>query len=254
MSGRARGDQYIYGRYNDAIVWPLVALGIGWLLSARRPGDSLLAARRVVPIVVGAMAVTGGVVYVLHSDDIAEAGYESQMIAGMMAYVAGSPRIDILVVTACAIALFGLLAVTALLRSRGHALAVATSLASVLVVGGLRTHDGTGVLVNSGLYAAGAAEFNDVLIDGEPVGVMFVPNDHDPRPKTLRAAQARRAHYYQFFLDEHPMVEVEGPDPDDGIRYVFAPLDDPTMVRAAAVPVWKDPVIPMALWNEEPAE
>ena len=31
MSDRTRTDQLIYGRYNDSIMWPLLAVAIGWL-------------------------------------------------------------------------------------------------------------------------------------------------------------------------------------------------------------------------------
>jgi hypothetical protein len=38
MAGRDRLDNLVYGRYNDAVVWPLLAAGVVWLVLAVREG------------------------------------------------------------------------------------------------------------------------------------------------------------------------------------------------------------------------
>ena len=40
MSGRTRADHRIYGRYNDAVLWPLLIVGIAWLVQLRRSHGS----------------------------------------------------------------------------------------------------------------------------------------------------------------------------------------------------------------------
>ena len=35
MSGSTRPDMFVYGRYNDAVVWPVLLVGVGWVVDAR---------------------------------------------------------------------------------------------------------------------------------------------------------------------------------------------------------------------------
>ncbi len=40
MSDRPRPDQFIYGRYNDAVMWPIIVIGLAWVAGAVRHGIS----------------------------------------------------------------------------------------------------------------------------------------------------------------------------------------------------------------------
>lgn len=244
MSGRTRADQRIYGRYNDAVMWPLIIVGIAWLLSLRhavRPAR--LAAG--VAVIVGLTAAGTYAVDRWHGGEFAESVGVRPMVAGFAPVIGTTNAIPAIEVAVYGMALFVGLVVIALLPRRGVLLAVVA--VAFLVVGGVRTHDGLNTRLNSWQPTTEVAAIEDIVPPDEVLGVKFVRDADDPKVKW--DDQRRRIQLYQFSLPDRLVVRDRGVD--DGIGpFVFAPVGDPELVAAGAKVVWKDPRIMYALWEE----
>lgn len=252
LAGRDTSSFAIYGRYNDAVILPVVAAGAVCLLRRRgwRAGNDGWA------VMLAVLAVTLGLgllVSALHGDSIAE-GVTPPMVAGVAAFAASDSDIDVFRVGLAA-AVIGLAFVgLASVRHRLREVGLLTMVLALLLVGAVRIRESTSLLLNSAVRAQTVVAVRELLEPGERVGVMFVPDDSSPKPTVTLFAQRRRIFAYQFFLVGQGFEAVDGPVATDEIRFIFAPLDDPDLVASGATPVWQDPVILMALWRESSSD
>jgi len=255
MSDRGRPDQLIYGRYNDAVVWPIVVVGLAWF--GRRATRGFERRHLVLVAATGAsILVSGFVVDRLHGDAIREGYGVRGMIAGLLPYVDGSNTLDVWKVSLIATAILATVIALAWLgtvdwlpaRAGTAVLGVGGALCvALLVVAAVRTEDVADLRLNGWTVTAEVAAVDALVPPGEALGVRPVPNSRDPVVEYV--PQRQRFQLYQLFLPERSFVRDRGVDDDVG-PYVFAPLDDPELVDAGARIIWRDPRLRIGLWEE----
>lgn len=246
MSGRTRSDHRAYGRYNDAVVWPLLVIGIAWLLD--RSGGLKIGRRAFAAVSV--IALSGTATWALdrwHGTEWDKGVGVRPMIAGYAPVIGTANEIPAVKVTIWGMAvMLGLLLLSALPK-RGVLLGLVGL--AFLPVAGVRTHESLNTRLNSWEPAAQVSEIEDLVPPGEVLGVKFVPDSEHPKVKW--DDQRRRLQIYQFALPDREVVRDSGVD--DGVGpYVFAPIGDPELTRAGATVLWKDPSIMYGLWQEPP--
>ncbi len=252
MSDRPRADQFIYGRYNDAVMWPIIAVGMAWLAARFRVGfarnDRWLAGGTIVALVVAGWGVDR-----LHGDLIEESYGVRGMIAGILAYVDGADTLHVMQVTliTAGLALAGLaLATIAAWSGPGRAgvATVATVLALVLGIVGLqRTKDVADLRLNGWEASSPVQEVDELVPAGVPLAVRTIPSSEDP--VVSWTTQRQRYQVYQFFLSDRIVLRDRGLDDDVG-PYVFAPVGTEDLVGAGAELLWTDPSVRIGLWRE----
>ena len=108
MSGSTRPDMFVYGRYNDAVVWPVLLVGVGWVVDARNHRRrSLVQALAGVSL---AAMLSGLYVAVAHNDEFrGVVPPQRAMIPGILFGDELGGQINPAMVTLLAIVAFGLL-------------------------------------------------------------------------------------------------------------------------------------------------
>ena len=89
MSDRPRVDHLIYGRYNDAIVAPLSALGLWWLIGCwnqRSRNERMWT----IGVSAALLVELGAFVQVFHKKQLAQSNQVTEMIAGISPFMRGS--------------------------------------------------------------------------------------------------------------------------------------------------------------------
>ncbi len=258
MSGRDRPDQFVYGRYNDAVVWPIIVVGLAWI--GRRATSGFERRHLVLAAATGASILgLGFAVDLLHGDAIRERYGVRGMIAGLLPYVDGGNTLDVwrasLVSAAIFVAVIGIARLAAAERLPAKAVPAVLGLGAVftvalLAVAAVRTEEVADLRLNGWTVAAAVTAVDAIVPPGEPLGVRPVPNSRDPVVKWV--PQRQRFQLYQLFLPERSFVRDRGVDDDVG-PYVFAVLDDPELLEAGARVVWRDPGLRIGLW-QEPAD
>lgn len=255
MADRPRPDQFIYGRYNDAVMWPIIVVGLAWVARRIQHGFD----RRqfaVVAAVAASMISTGLAVDLLHGDAIRERYGVRGMIAGLLPFVDGNDTLHIwrssLMAAALLLGLSGLIA----LARAGWMPSPAT--AGIFVVGAIlvittfavavnRTERVADRRLNGWQVASDVATVNEIVPPGLPVAVRPVPSSREPVVNWV--PQRQRYMLYQLYLPERTFLRDRGVDDDIG-PYVFAPLRDPDLLDVGAELVWTDPGIQVGLWKE----
>lgn len=241
MTDRWRPDQIVYGRYNDAVVAPLVLVGLGVLLVAGMRRLLLDGA-----IVVGAI-IAGGVVLRLTSDDRLQGrGLLRSMVLGLLGYL-GHGRVQVLGVTLAAASLTAVLLATALAVRRGPRTAVVGAVAVVLVLAGfVRTRPIVDTALNTWASASSLADVRGTVL---PPGAM-VRDRIESSGLASKAQQRQRLMLYEFYLPDNTLYR-DGETPRGAwTPYVFAPLDDVDLRAEGARIVWRDPAATIVLWVE----
>jgi hypothetical protein len=248
MSGRTRSDHRIYGRYNDAVLWPLLIVAIAWLVQMRRAHRPARTA--VTFAVLGAATIGAGyAVLEFNREAFAESVGVRPMVAGLMPILGTRGSLPVLRVSIVAVVVLAAVLVAALSTRRGAGLAVLG--VATLVVGGVRTHDALNTRLNSWEPTTQVREIDELIPPDATLGVKFV-RDAD-YPKVDWDDQRRRIQLYQFSLPGHLVLRDRGVD--DGVGpYVFAPVGDRELTAAGATVIWKDPKIQYALWQEPAAD
>lgn len=252
MSDRPRADQFIYGRYNDAVMWPIIAVGMAWLANRYRLGLGRNDRRLAVGTVV-AMLVSGWGVDRLHGDFIEERYGVRGMIAGLLAYVDGSDTLHIWQVTLITTGLTALMLTFVVIANwtgpgRSGVVAVASVVAIVLgVVGVQRTKEVADLRLNGWEASSPVTEVDDIVPAGVPLAVRTIPTAQDPIVSWT--TQRQRYQVYQFHLSDRIVLRDRGLDDDIG-PYVFAPLGTDDLVDAGAELLWTDPSVRIGLWRE----
>jgi hypothetical protein len=242
MTDRWRPDQIVYGRYNDAVMAPVLLAAMGAVAAATR--------RRLLVdglAVVVATAGTGVVLRLTSHDELQAQALLRPMVIGLMPYV-GSGRLAVLGVTVAALVVMavGLAAIAVARGGRLRQFVALTFVALLLVVGYRRTQPRLDAAINTWASARDVEEVRGtVLPPGQPVRGRFITDS------IVRVGVQRlRASLYEFYLPENPLY-VDGRLPDGRwTPYVFAPVDDAELLAAGAEVVWRDPDVAIGLWVE----
>lgn len=241
MTDRSRPDQMVYGRYNDAAMAPILVVGAAALVTAN--------ARRLIvdgTIVIGALVGTGLVLSATRQRDLRAGGMVRSMVLGLLAHV-GDGTVEVLSTTFVAAALAAVISLLALgvgARARAPTLVVAAAL--LVSAGYARTRPVVDAGLNTWADAAAVEEVRGTLL---PAGEM-VRDRIGTSSRVSTGEQRLRAKLYQFYLPANALY-LDG-DLPGGVwtPYVFAPLDDRTLVDAGATVVWRDPTVAIGLWVE----
>ena len=94
MSHRTRTDHRIYGRYNDAVLWPVLIVGIAWLVNLRRTPYRRSAAATLVGVALAIVATSVGIHYVA-GEALADRVGVRPMVAGLAPIIGSASSIDI---------------------------------------------------------------------------------------------------------------------------------------------------------------
>jgi hypothetical protein len=250
MSGRTRTDHQIYGRYNDAVLWPMVVVGIGWLARIRYTAHRRVA----VAVLVGlplAIVAAGFGVHSVAGDALADSVGVRPMVSGLMPMIGSASHIDVSRVVVVSIVVLAVLVIAALSSRRGAALAAVGLI--LLAIGGVRTRDALSLRLNSWVPATEVVAIDELIPPDATIGFRFVPAKD--KPGVSWDEQRRRAQIYQFALPHHRFERDRGTDDEIG-PYVFAPSNDTLMREAGATILWTDPKVKLSLWEEptSPAE
>ena len=248
MSDRPRADQLVYGRYNDAVLWPVVALGVAWLGRGlwgwtrdrdRRPVFGVVA--------VGALLVaTTSLVHQWHAADLQSRATLTHMVPGIVWLSPERGRIDVWPTTIAALVVMTVGIVAVVLGRRTRWLVPAVVVIG-LAAGGLRARIEFGTDANALTVATAVRETSSLLPIGHDVGYSL----SRPSPEIDLDNQRAWAQAYQFYFPDHEFVLDRGPDDDVG-PYVFAPFDDTVMIDIGADEIWADPRSGISLWREPP--
>lgn len=255
MADRGRPDQFIYGRYNDAVMWPVIALGAAWWVQRMRNGFTR-SDRVLVTATIAGIISTGLAVDVLHGDEIRERYGVRGMIAGVLSFVDGNDSLHVWRTSLIAAGLSALIAafvavgrlrpLTSVGRRSVFAIGSALGL-GIMGVAVVRTERVADLKLNGWTPAAEVRAVDEIVPPGMPLAVRPVPSAHDPVVSWV--PQRQRYQLYQLYLPERTFLRDRGVDDDIG-PYVFAPLRDPDLIDAGARLIWKDPAIQIGLWEE----
>jgi hypothetical protein len=240
MADRWRSDQLVYGRYNDAVVGPIVAIGV-LVVFAR------VELRRFVPVAVGAVSAIlagAGLLWVARRDDLATSNGIEPMILGLQPFATSPDSIDVVRIAlwaAPATALLALLSTIA--RTRALVWPAIALTVVMLAVGWART----AAIVDDSWFDAGGggavAELRDgPLADGVAVDFYLAPG----------STSTNRMMLYQFHLPRTEFTVVNDIG-TPGAPLVFARVDGDGLAEAGATIVWRDPRGRYALWRRPDA-
>jgi hypothetical protein len=244
MSSRTRTDHRIYGRYNDAVLWPVLIIAIAWLVNLRRTPYKKSAAAVLIGIM---LAIVGTSVGVQHFDGqaLSDSVGVRPMIAGLEPIVGKATSIDITRVAIVSLVFMAIFIVAALVSRRGFTLALIAL--AFLVVGGIRTRDAFSIRLNSWEPATEVTAIDDLIPPDATLGFRFVLAAD--KPGESWDDQRRRAQLYQFALPHHLFERDRGIN--DGVGpYVFAPTNDKILSAAGGKILWTDPKVKVSLWEE----
>lgn len=227
MSDRWRSDQLVYGRYNDAVVAPIVLLGVAALLGAP-PVRRLLA----IAVASAGATVTGGLVlWSLRRDTLTDSNGLEPMILGLQPFATSPTAIDVVRISVWAAVVTVALALVAQWPWAARRAAVAASLAALVTLAWVRTSD----IIDRSWDDSGDVSAVEALADGVLDDAPTV-DFHLP----LGSTSTNRMMLYQFYLPRTEFVVVHGPD-DATSEYVFARLDAEGVAEPPARLVWTDP-------------
>jgi hypothetical protein len=246
MSHRTRTDHRIYGRYNDAVLWPVLIVGIAWLVNLRRTPYRKSAAAVLIGIALAIVGTSIGIHYIA-GEALAESVGVRPMVAGLEPIIGTASTIDITRVAVVSLLLLVVFVAAALASRRGVALALVAL--AFLVIGGVRTRDALSLRLNSWEPATEVVAIGDLVPPDATLGFRFVLAAD--KPGVSWDDQRRRAQLYQFALPHHRFERDRGIDDDVG-PYVFAPTNDKILEAAGGKILWTDPKLKLSLWMEPP--
>jgi hypothetical protein len=237
MSDRWRSDQLVYGRYNDAIVTPLLVVGLAALFGVvayiRLLATTIAAA--------GLTLATGGLLWALRSEVLSQSNGLEPMILGLQPFATSDTTIDILRISAWSAALtlaLGGLAVVGIRRATPVLVAAATAL--LVALAGVRTSSIVNRYWDDSGDTSAVAELRDsILADGGPVDFFLQPG----------STSTNRMMLYQFYLPRTEFTVVNDLADDGTSPYVFARLREDGLAESGATLVWRDPRGRYGLWE-----
>ena len=242
-SDRGRVDQVMYGRYNDAVVLPVLIVGIAWFVGAAGVRWRL----PVFATTIGVTLATTAYLAFRFGSSIDGDGFVREMVPGLAPFYGSGAAGGVAMPAVLGLIVLFTLGLTTFmprLAATGFA-AVATALVAIAA---MMTHHGLAVDLNHFESAKQVEEVRAMVPPGETIGFRFVPVDE--YSLVLFVHQRFAAQLYQMYLPEHEFVRDEGPNDDVG-PYVFAPRLDPALLDAGAVALWEADDTGMTLWREQ---
>lgn len=243
MAARPQSEHLVYGRYNDAVVWPYLAVGTIWLLARVRDRPTrthLLRSLGPLPFVAVAIAAASVVLLAVRRNELDAPPGLVEMVGGLIPFGASRAALSIAAVTLIAVAAIGVLTLLSFLDRR----VTAAVLVTALLWGGWATHRTTSDRLNLLEYAAVIDEIEPLVPVGTTIGFLFVP---DGASSTPYVTQLYWVHAYQWYLDDFSLVP--GFDLDAiNAEYVLAPDNAPALIDSRASTLWRDPYTFIALW------
>jgi hypothetical protein len=236
MAGRTRTDQAIYGRYNDAVMAPVLLAGI-WSLFAEANRRRLLITAAAVAAVVLA---TTTMLLVWRSTPLdADDGLEP-MILGLQPFIRSDTTIRAVQIAITASAVSAVVAAVAMWSAQRRPMLLASVLVALVIAGSSSTR----TVINRewddrGDYSAVQDVQGGLLADGEPVDYFLSSGSNS----------TNRLMLYQMYLPRHEVTIVDDVLEQVSSRLVFAPSDDPLLAETNATLVWADPDHPFGLWR-----
>jgi hypothetical protein len=237
MADRSRSDQLVYGRYNDAVVTPVLALGLAALIGViplRRL--AVIAASAAVAIV-----AAGGALWGLRSDVLSNSNGIEPMILGLQPFATSATSIDVVRISVWAAALtLGLAGVTLAVPERRQAIAVAVAFGLLVALGWVRTDR---IIDRSWLDSDGVSAVEElrggVLSDGVKVDFHLPPG----------STSTNRMMLYQFHLPRTEFTVVHDPTAGATSPFVFARVSESGFAEAGGDLIWRDPRGRYGLWE-----
>ncbi len=249
LAGRPRADQLVYGRYNEAVFWPILIVGLCWLRRLARSGWSRQRAIDIC-LTIAAVVAIAIVVEVRHGDVLdGDIGLRS-MVPGILPFVGRTDAVPVVRITLTVLAVIAVgMACATWLRNRPTLLTSTAVVAATtaLLVGGVRTHDGEARLLNGWTRMTVVRDIDAIVPADAPLAVKTVRDRLDPSLSWER--QRHRYQVFQLYLPHRTFVRDRGVDDAVG-PYVFAPRDDPELVAAGATVLWEDPTADLDLYLE----
>ena len=244
MSDRARPDHLVYGRYNDAVLPIVVALGAGWLVRTMQTGTLRSVVR---PLALSALvaAQLGFFIWQYHAKQIENSEAIKPMIAGVAPALGTATKLLVLRATCVALLTIVVLLVAAW-QSRSRTLPIALVSAVLLVVSGLAAHHSVEPTRNELESASAVTQIRNTL-SGDEVGVALVPSFAEPSVAPIY--QVAFTLTYEWYIPEMTVNLDLGLDDEVG-PYVFSPDNVLLLPPRGGVIVWEDPERKMALWRE----
>jgi hypothetical protein len=244
MSGRTRADHLVYGRYNDAILWPVVAVGLAWVTSAGW-GATTRARTWTVTAVAVVSVELAVVVNQLHHPQLDQRPIGA-MIPGIVPLMSVLDTAHPVAVTAVALAVAAGLLMAVSSRSPTRS-ALALLVVGVLLVPGAVLVRRVRVANDPEAYAQSVEQVQTVVPRGEPIGFIFqLPEDGAPIPLST---QLNYALMYQWYL-AHNEFKTRA-ELSQSPRYLFGVDGHPVMKARGAQVVWSAPDLWAVLWREE---
>ena len=251
MSDRDRSDQLVYGRYVDAVIWPVAAIGAATVVRFvvdRRRGPAAVGPGTPLVLTVAALAGTFGLVIAWrHGDQLASDIGLRMMVPGLLPYIGGTDGVPVLRITAVAVVVLAGVGVLAR-RGLGRRGAIAATLAVALALGwsGMRVHDAQAHALNTWAIGDAVARIDAIVPDGASIGVLMVSDSENPR--VPYGTQRQRYQVYQLYLLDREIVWERTP-PRFTADFVLAPAGTDALVAAGGRVRWGDPTARMALWE-----
>jgi hypothetical protein len=247
MSDRVRADYVIYGRYNDAIVWPIVGVGLCWVLAA-----GWGATVRFRAWVTAAMAVIALelalLVNQLHHTQLRDLE-QGQMVAGVLPVIAALRSANPIPITFVSFAVCAALFGSTLLRRAPRFATLGLVATAVLVAGGAVVHNDRAKL-NFLEPARAVIQAEGLLPPGEPVGFAFQPRVvGDPSGIPLYI-QLQYALAYQWYLPGVEFRTYAGQRDSVGSS-VFAVTYHDDLIEGGAELIWADQDLWVGLWRTQ---
>jgi hypothetical protein len=227
MADRWRSDQIVYGRYNDAVVAPVLLVGVAVVFGA-------IPMRRLLTVAAasaGGSVVGAAVLWILRRDTLTDSNGLEPMILGLQPFATSPTAIDVMRISVWAAALILAVALVAQWPGRARRVAVSATLAALVAVGWVRTS----TIVDrhwddSGDVSAVRSLDEGILGDAATVD-FFLP---------VGSTSTNRMMLYQFYLPHTEFNVVHGPD-DATSALVFAHLEADGVGEPPARLVWTDP-------------
>lgn len=252
MSNRDRVDQLVYGRYNDAVVWPLLVVGVAGLTSLRacRWSDLSKWIRWTIVGIHVVLLEVGLIVEITLRGRSLQQVNMVDMIAGLAPVLNGAERLPAIWISLGAAIVFGLLIVVVLRCGQIKPYVFAPVSALALLTAALLAHGALGLALELGeeSIAVRDIEGRELPADVEVV-YGFVPAFFDPGVTPY--VQRYYSQLYQWYLPDHRFRLTRAGDYGAG-AYVFAPVRDRVLNDAGACLLWRDPAVDMALWFSSP--
>ncbi len=237
MTGRDQPHYTVYGRYNDAVLGPLVLVGAVWALS--RPPQRF--ATRVAAAIIGLVLATAAVLEVSGRFQPPRRLVTWDMTPGLVPFALGRNHIDVALITLVAI-LIGIALVALVLSSEDRV--VAAVMVAVMIAFGVASRTTVHTRPFTWYITGDERNAAELAVGGEDVAVRFASTDVPDL--NSRVAQLASALTISWYLPDSEFGQsIES-------RLVLSPVDDPIARERGDELLIVFPQFGMAIWRSPP--